>query len=81
MKGVFMFDMHLEPWIVGDISTIGLAEELAEQQVDDLVDYVRRNYGSCLRIDQLEDAMGLFDIDYFSLPKYLQDKIDIFNVD
>ena len=76
-----MFDMDLEPWIVGDISTIGLFNELAESQVDDLVDYVRMNYGSCLTVDQLENAFDLFDIDYMQLPQYLKDRIDTFNVE
>lgn len=76
-----MFDMDLEPWIVGDISTIGLAHELMESQVDDLVDYVRMNYGSYLTVDQLESAFDLFDIDYPQLPQYLKDRIDTFNVE
>lgn len=76
-----MFDMDLEPWIVGDISTIGLAHELMESQVDDLVDYVRMNYGSYLTVDQLEGAFDLFDIDYPQLPQYLKDRIDTFNVE
>lgn len=76
-----MLDIYLEPWIVGDISTIGLAEELIESQVNDMVDYVRSNYGGCLTIDQLEAAMDLFDIDYPNLPQYLKDRIDTFNAE
>ena len=76
-----MFDMNLEPWVVGDISTIGLVHELMESQVDDMVDYLRSNYGGCITVDQLESAMDLFDIDYPLLPQYLKDRIDTFNVE
>lgn len=76
-----MLDMNLEPWIVGDISTVGLCEELLESQIDDVVDYIRSNYGSCLRVDQMDSALDLFDVDYENLPQYLKDRLDTFNVE
>ena len=76
-----MLDMNLEPWIVGDISTIGLCEELLESQVDDVIDYIRSNYGSSLRVDQMDSALDLFDVDYENLPQYLKDRLDTFNVE
>lgn len=76
-----MFDAAFEPWIVGDIMTVGLCEELMEIQVGDVVDYIRANYGSCLTTDQMENALGLYDIEYDKLPEYLRDRLDQFDVE
>ena len=76
-----MFDASFEPWIVGDMMTVGLCEELMESQVNDAIDYIRSNYGSCLTLDQMEDALDLHDIDYNELPEYLRDRLDQFNVE
>lgn len=76
-----MFDASFEPWIVGDMMTVGLCEELMESQVSDAIDYIRSNYGSCLTLDQMESALDLYDIDYDELPEYLRDRLDQFNVE
>lgn len=75
------FDAMFEPWIVGDISTIGFAHDLMESQVSDAIDYIRRVYGSCLTIDQFEKVLDDFDICYPLLPDYLKDRLDMFNVE
>ena len=76
-----MFDATFEPWVVGDIMTIGLCEELMEIQVNDVVDYIRSNYGPCLTMDQMDSALGLYEVDYTALPDYLKEKLDQFNVE
>ena len=75
-----MFDFAFEPWIVGDISTLGLMEELQENSVNDAVEYIRRRYDTTLSIGEMEEVFELFDIDYAGLPKYLQDRFDEFEV-
>lgn len=75
------FDAMFEPWIVGDISTIGFAHELMESQVRDAIDYMRRNYGSSFSIDLFEKTLYDFDIDYVTLPQYLKDELDQFDVE
>ena len=74
-------DMFLEPWIVGDISTVGLHEELMESQVNDAIDYIRKQYGMSLTVQEMEDVLELFDIDYPLLPEWLKDKLDMFDVE
>ena len=75
-----MFDMNFEPWIVGDISTIGFAEELQEQAVNDAVDYIRAHYGNSLPVPEMDAVISSFDIDYPNLPGWLKDKLDEFDV-
>lgn len=75
------FDVLFEPWVVGDISTVGLVHELMESQVKDAIDYMRRNYGTSFSVDLFEKTLLDFDIDYMALPQYLKDELDQFNVD
>lgn len=75
-----MFDFEFEPWIVGDISTLGFIEELQQEQVQDAVDYIRLNYGDTLTKAQMDAVLTQFDIDYMELPHYLQVKFDEFNI-
>lgn len=74
------FDFAFDPLCVGDMSTIGFMEELAENQVNDAVDYIRRTYGEYLTKTEMESVFSMFEIDYFSLPKYLRDKFDEFDI-
>lgn len=75
-----MFDFEFEPWIVGDISTLGFMEELQQEQVRDAVDYIRSNYGDTLTKAQMDAVLTQFDIDYMELPEFLQKKFDQFNI-
>lgn len=75
-----MLDFEFEPWIVGDISTLGFMEELQQEQVRDAVDYIRSNYGDTLTKAQMDAVLTQFDIDYMELPHYLQVKLDKFNI-
>ena len=74
------FDFSFDPFCVGDISTVGFMEELVQKQVNDAIDYIRSQYGAELTKEQMKSVFCLFDIDYFSLPAYLQSKFDNFNI-
>ena len=74
------FDFNFDPLCVGDTSTLGLAEELLEQQVDDAIDFLYREYNGSPTAEDITDAINQFDIDYCSLPEWLADKFDQFEV-
>ena len=74
------FDFNFDPLCVGDTSTLGLAEELLEQQVDDAIDFLYREYDGSPTVEDIDDAISQFDIDYNSLPGWLADKFDQFEV-
>lgn len=74
------FDFSFDPFCVGDISTVGFMEELAENQVNDAIDYIRSRYGEALTKKQIENVFDLFDIEYPFLPAYLQLKFDEFDI-
>lgn len=74
------FDFNFDPLCVGDTSTLGLAEELLEQQVDDAIDFLYREYDGSPTVEDIDDAISQFDIDYSSLPGWLADKFDQFEV-
>lgn len=60
--------------------TLGLWEDLQEQRVNDAVEWLERRYGYNIPEDKMWKAIEKFDVDYFSLPKWLADKFDKFNV-
>lgn len=74
------FDFNFDPLCVGDTSTLGLVEELLEKQVDDAIDFLYREYNGSPTADDITDAINQFDIDYSSLPGWLADKFDQFEV-
>ena len=74
------FDFNFDPLCVGDTSTLGLAEELLEQQVNDAIDFLYREYDGSPTADDITDVINQFDIDYYSLPGWLADKFDQFEV-
>lgn len=73
------FDMNF--FEVGNPMYLGISEELVEAQVNDAVDYIRANYGDILTVAEMEQVFEDFDIDYPNLPKWLQDKFDLFDVE
>ena len=75
-----MFDMNFEPWIVGDISTVGFMEELQEQAVNDALDYIHSHYSNSLPLAAMQAVIGEFDIDYPNLPDWLRAKLDTVDV-
>lgn len=72
-----IFDWELDPWIPGDMMTIGLAEQtILENKVIDMIDYIRANYGYFISSSVIDEQLLARDIDYAGLPQYLKDKID-----
>lgn len=75
-----MFDFNFDPLIVGDTSTLGFIEELMEEQVNDAIDYIVKEYGYELTKSQIESVFELYDIEYNILPDWLKLKFDIFEI-
>ena len=71
------FDWQLDPWIPGDMMTLGLAEqEMLERKVYDMIDYIRSTYGYFISSSVIDDQLEEREIDYARLPQYLKNKID-----
>lgn len=62
-----MFDMRLEPWIAGDIMTIGLVHENIDAALAEI------QYG--MTPYMVDDILERHNIDYTSLPRDTQYKI------
>ena len=72
-----IFDWNLDPLVPGDMMTLGLIEEtMLEQKVNDMIDFIRANYGYFISSSIIDDQLAARDIDYVGLPRYLKDKID-----
>lgn len=69
-------DMVFEPWVVGDISTIGFVHELMEEKVTNAIGYTKQHYGTQVHLQDFEYVLELFEIRYKELPKYLKNEID-----
>lgn len=72
------FEMVFEP---GNAMYLGISEELVEAEVNDAVEYIRRNYGEHLTVQEMEQVFDDFDIDYPTLPHWLAVKFDEFEVE
>lgn len=75
-----MFEFVFNPLEVGNIPTVGLAEEMMEDQVDQCVAYIVRNYGMTVPVSVVDRAIADFDIDFQMLPRWIQEKFDVFDV-
>lgn len=72
-----IFDLELDPWIPGDMMTMGLIEqETIEQNVIDMIYDIRNNYGYIVPSSIITEKLNEFNIDYNLLPNYLKEKID-----
>ena len=71
---------NFDPFEVGNAMTIGLCEELLEATVSDAVDYIRAHYGDSLTVAEMEQVFEDFDICYPSLPHWLAERFDEFEV-
>lgn len=49
-------------------------------KVIDFVHYMKHNYPYPINTDAMWKELNRFEIDYFSLPQYLKDKIDTIDV-
>lgn len=70
------FDMNFEPWIVGDIATVALADQILEEKVDDFINECYYLYGESIEVDSLERMMRQHGLNFEKLPYYLQERID-----
>ena len=75
-----MFEFAFNPLEVGNIPTVGLAEEMMEDQVDQCVDYIASNYGMTVPVYVVDRAIAGFGIDFQMLPRWIQEKFDVFDV-
>lgn len=73
-----MFEFN--PLEVGNPATLGMMEELLESTVNDCVDYIRWTYAGNPTADDITCAINEFHLDYQSLPKWLQEKFDCFDL-
>ncbi len=72
-----IFDWELDPWIPGDMMTLGLAEQtILENKVLDMIAYIRNNYGYFISSSVIDEQLKTRGIDYMKLPQYLKNKID-----
>lgn len=59
----------------------GMVEEgMAYENVMDCVKHLIDKYGDELTVDQLEEGMELYDIDYMLLPRHMRAEFDYFNI-
>ena len=68
-----VFDMDFMD--VGDPMICGMAEEIEEENVDQMIEYVTDRYGGCLSEEQMESVLEQFDIDMNILPDFLVRRI------
>lgn len=71
-----MFDLQLEPWIVGDSATLAAWENDQEEKVYQMIDFFNDDRWTFITAEDIDEAMENFDIDYLNLPQYLKDLID-----
>jgi hypothetical protein len=71
-----MLDFELNPLEVGNISTIGLWENIQEERVDKMIKWILRNYGIRVPSYLVDEMIKNFEVDYFNLPQYLVNRID-----
>ena len=72
-----IFDLKLDPWIPGDMMTMGLMEqEYLDQKIIDVIHDIRNNYGYYIPSSIIDEKLQEYNIDYPALPQYLKDKID-----
>lgn len=71
-----MFDLNLEPWIVGDIATLAAIENDQEEKVYRMLDYFDDPRWVAITPKDLEEAFNVFGIHYSILPQWLKDLID-----
>ena len=71
---------ELQPWIVGDTSTLAAWEYDQEEKIDRMLDYFEDDRWVFITARDVEEAFEMFGIDYPNLPDWLKDKIDEINI-
>lgn len=74
-------DFMLNPLEVGNIPTIGMFEEIEERKVKDCCGYIYRTYGKTISFKAMNNAMRMYDINYNSLPNWLKNEFDYFDIE
>lgn len=68
---------ELQPWIVGDPSTLATWESDQEEKVNRMIDYFKYNHPyDYITARDIDEVLDLFGIDYPNLPQWLWNKID-----
>lgn len=70
----------LQPWIVGDPSTLAAWENDQESKVMDMIEFFQDDKWRFITAADIDAAMERFGIDYISLPQYLKDEIDTIDI-
>lgn len=71
---------ELHPFEVGDISTLAAWENDQESKVMDMLDYILFHYGGSCDKYTMDSCIQLFGVEYYLLPQWLKDKIDIIDI-
>lgn len=71
-----MFDLQLEPWIVGDTATLAAWENDQEEKIYQMIDFFNDDRWVFITAQDIDTAMENFGIDYPNLPQYLKNLID-----
>lgn len=71
---------ELQPWIVGDPSTLAAWENDQEEKVYRLMDSFDDDRWHVITRYDLKNAFEYFGVDYPNLPQYLKDTIDEINI-
>lgn len=77
-----MVDLIPNPFQVGNIGMVSMYNDAQETNVNDMMNWIRRNYGFNVELSAatLTHLIDKFNIDYPNLPKYLKDVIDTIDV-
>ena len=75
-----MFDLQLEPWVVGDIAILAAWENDQEEKVYRMIDFFNDDRWTFITAQDIDKAIENFNIDYPNLPQYLKDLIDEINI-
>lgn len=68
---------ELQPWIVGDSSTLATWENDQEAKIWEMIDYFKYNHPyDYVRAQDIDNMMDQLGIDYPNLPQFLKDLID-----
>lgn len=69
-------DISLDnPFVWGMLEEQRYTEEL-ERNVYDCIAYMRRNYGNEIPLNEAEEALAIYNINFFTLPQELKDALD-----
>lgn len=73
-------DFYPNPFEVGNLSTLGMAEEEMEERVRDMVADLKYQYGLCVPAYVVTEEMQRRGIPYEQLPGYMVEMIDDLDV-